>query len=158
MHGNTKHGLRNSRPYYIWRGLKVRCSNPNNPDWGEYGGRGISYDTKWESFKGFWEDMQEGYSEDLILDRIDPNGSYTKENCRWVDYYLSAINKNTPINNTSGITGVHWDARTSKWRARISVKGVRKHLGNFDKYEDAVSARKEAELKYFNQTFGNDAI
>ena len=152
---NKKHGLRNTRQYYIWRGMKARCSNTKNPNYDGYGGRGIAYDPKWETFEGFWEDMSEGYSDDLELDRIDPNGNYCKENCRWVDSYMSAINKNTPVNNTSGITGVHFDTKTNKWMARISVKGVRKHLGNFDTLEEAVTARKQAELDYFNENFGN---
>lgn len=153
---NKKHGLRNTRQYYIWRGLKVRCGNSNSPIWENYGKRGITYDPKWENFEGFWEDMGEGYSDDLTLDRIDPNGNYTKENCRWANKYVQAINKNTPINNTSGVTGVHWNKDSKKWRVRISVDGCRLCLGEYADLEEAVRIRKEAEMEYFGETFGND--
>ena len=83
MHGNTKHGMKGTRIYSIWTGMKTRCLNKNHTWFKHYGGRGIKVCEKWLNFVGFYEDMRKNYSKDLTLDRIDPSGNYCKENCRW---------------------------------------------------------------------------
>lgn len=88
----TTHGMRHTRPYTIWKNMKARCNNSNNPDYHLYGGRGIIYDPKWQTFEGFWEDMKEEYQEKLSLDRIDSNGNYEFKNCRWTTFEQQANN------------------------------------------------------------------
>lgn len=140
------HGMSGSRPYRIWGLLKSRC---NDDPRGYYGDRGISYPSKWETFEGFWEDMSEGYSDELTLDRIDVNGDYCKENCRWVEHSLQQFNKRKYKRNTSGRTGVKLDKKSGKWVAEINVNKKRIHLGLFELFEDAVKAREQAEFVYF---------
>ena len=99
----TTHGMTNTRQYKIFIDMKIRCDDKGFEG---YGGRGISYDPKWITFEGFWEDMSEGYADNLTLDRIDPNGNYTKENCRWITKTLQTRNRRKYPNNKTGVTGV----------------------------------------------------
>lgn len=79
----AKHNMHTTSTYTIWRGIKKRCNLPSHPSYRWYGGQGISYDPKWETFLGFLEDMGERPGE-MTIDRINPALNYTKENCRWV--------------------------------------------------------------------------
>lgn len=90
--GNYIHGMVYTRPHRAYWNMRKRCDNPKNKSYPDYGGRGITYCEKWSTFQGFWEDMQEGYADDLTLDRIDVNGNYCKENCRWVSKKVQANN------------------------------------------------------------------
>lgn len=128
-----------------------RCYNPKEAGYCDYGERGIIVCDRWnESFWNFLEDMGERPA-GFVIDRIDPNGNYCPENCRWVDRSLSSFNTRKAKNNTSGRTGVYWFDRVSKWVAAIFVEKKQKHLGYFDTYEGAVAAREKAEITYFGE-------
>lgn len=77
--------------------MKRRCNSPKRKEYKYYGARGISYDPKWETFAGFWEDMQNGYSDVMTIDRIDNDGNYTKSNCRWILLKDNAAIKRTNV-------------------------------------------------------------
>lgn len=87
---NTKHGFRlygnMPRIYKTWLHMKDRCKNPNNKSFALYGGRGITICEEWDSdFVAFYEwAMRNGYSEELEIDRIDCDGNYGSDNCRFV--------------------------------------------------------------------------
>ena len=98
----TKHGhlLRgNKSPTYMsWASMKARTTNPNNPAWPDYGGRGILLCARWLEFKNFLADMGER-PKDTTLDRIDNKGNYEVTNCRWADKKTQRGNQRKVISN-----------------------------------------------------------
>lgn len=118
MHGNYKHG----RPpeYKIWCGMKYRCYNESSPDYKRYGGRGIKMSDRWlgpDGFINFLEDMgprpsgtYESGKSKYSIDRIDVNGDYAPDNCRWTDNTVQCNNKRN--NHTiDGVTLAEWGRR-----------------------------------------------
>lgn len=140
------HGKSKDPIYRRWASMKRRCNNEENM---VYGGKGISYDPRWELFENFYEDMAEGFSEELEIDRIDVKKGYYKENCRWVTHNENNYNKNKQPNNTSGKTGVCLTRNGSKYRAYIMVNRKQIALGIYVSFEEAVEARKRGEIKYY---------
>ena len=92
---NTTHGMRNTRLYTIWHSMKGRIHYATTNSYDRYGGRGIKICPEWESdFPSFAKWAQEnGYNDKLTLDRIDPDGDYCPENCRWATWKDQARNK-----------------------------------------------------------------
>lgn len=81
-HGHHRAGAQ-TRAYTSWVNMKNRCTNPNLPQWQDWGGRGISFDPRWDFFQNFLDDMGEP-PPGTSLDRYpDNDGNYCKENCRW---------------------------------------------------------------------------
>lgn len=90
-----KHGLSQTRIHYIWRAMKDRCYNPNNSHYYLYGGRGITICNEWlNDFMSFYNwSMNNGYSENLTIDRIENDKSYSPNNCRWATDIVQSNNK-----------------------------------------------------------------
>lgn len=89
------HGYSRTRLYRIWQAMKTRCYNKRNKFYSCYGDRGIRVCEEWEhDFLSFrtWA-LENGYSENLSIDRIDVDGNYEPSNCRWADSHTQNINK-----------------------------------------------------------------
>ena len=116
-HGNTKscgcqrrnkfrtHGKSNTRLYEIWTDMKQRCLNSNQKTYKYYGGRGITICQEWiNDFMSFYDwSLENGYQDKLTIDRIDVNGGYEPNNCRWVT--METQLRNTRRNHFVEING-----------------------------------------------------
>ena len=97
-HPSYKHGFtinhKLSRLYKIWIGIKTRVNNPKNKDFNYYGGRGIKICHEWNDYVAFMKwSLENGYNDNLQIDRKDSNADYCPANCRWVDRYTNIMNR-----------------------------------------------------------------
>lgn len=90
----TVHGGSKTRLHNIWKGMRQRCQYEGHTKYWNYGGRGIKVCEDWQTFPAFryWA-LANGYEETLTLDRIDCDGNYAPDNCRWVSYKLQNLNR-----------------------------------------------------------------
>lgn len=128
------------RTYNVWSNLVRRCNDPNNNRYSEYGDRGISVCERWaepppHGYNNFTEDM--GLAPvGLTLDRIDNDGNYELNNCRWVDYYVQANNRS----NNRHLTYNGETMTLTQWARHAGIKTatLEKRLSLGWSVEDAI--------------------
>lgn len=148
----TTHGMSNTGTYYSYNGMLTRCYNKQSEKYEIYGERGITVCGEWlESFENFYRDMGEK-PKGMSLERVDVNGNYCKENCKWDTFSNQAFNQRKRKDNISGRVGV--SNHNGKYLARLYKDKICYTLYYGESYEDAVKAREEAELKYYGYTKG----
>ena len=155
-HGGCKADNRD-RLYGIWSSMRSRCNRKSSKSYSDYGGRGIRVCDEWNDYSAFrtWA-YENGYDKDApqwkcTLDRIDTNGNYEPNNCRWVSESVQMFNRRRKKSKT-GIRGVYYRERDKKYYAMISKDYKQIYLGKYDRVEDAVAVRHEAEVRYYGTT------
>lgn len=145
------HGMKDSKEYDIWSKMKARCQKQTDKSFHRYGGRGISFDPRWESFESFYEDMGPRPSQRHTLERIDNNGNYCKENCRWATYVEQGRNKG----NNRLITHDGTTMCLSEWAevSTVTAQHLRGRIRDGWGFNAAISApvgmkRKEAAKRW----------
>ena len=130
---NRKHNLTNTRLYNTWSKLKDRVFNLKSKDYYNYGGRGITICDEWKNdFKSFYDwAMKNEYSDELSIDRIDNDGNYCPENCRWTTPTIQSRNRRIRKNSKTGYKGVCYRKGRNKYTAQICVDKKFIHLGSF---------------------------
>lgn len=116
---SATHRMFGTRIYRIWRHIKNRCLNKKEDNYKHYGGRGIKVCEEWLQFEPFmaWA-LSHGYADNLTIDRIDVNGNYTPENCRWASVQEQHYNKR----NTRFIVFNGEKRSIAEWANIIGVK------------------------------------
>lgn len=156
-----KHGMSKTRPYHIWQNMKHRCFYEKHGSYKDYGGNGITVCDRWKnSFKNFWEDMKDGYSDKLEIDRIDGSDDYKPSNCRWATSQQQKQNKRKKDNTSSKYKGVDYKyshykgekrIRPRPWLCRIALSGKTFNIGYFENEIDAGVAYDSVAMQLFGE-------
>jgi len=140
-----RHGMRNTSEYVCWRHMKQRCNDPSNATYKYYGGKGITVCDRWlNSFTNFYQDMGRKPSSKHSIDRIDNNGNYEPNNCRWLTAVQQSMNKGMRRNSSAIYPGVRRNKLTNKWRVYFRNK----YIGTFVNQKEAIQKKKLAEEEY----------
>ena len=140
---HVKHGLRKHPLYRFWANMKQRCYNPNGPKYHLWGGKGVRVCEEWRNdFIAFrdWA-MANGWQQGLTIDRINSDGDYCPENCRWVDSATQAANRSVRKNTKTGVLGVRPHRKSYQWF--VHAWGMRILHGGYKTIQAAAQARNE---------------
>jgi hypothetical protein len=126
----TKHGGRQTRLYQIFKGMSQRCYNENSPAYQYYGGKGVFICDEWKNDFAVFREWAEGngYTESMSIDRINPNGNYCPENCRWTSMQKQQNNKLNSafiIINEEKLTIAEWAENNKTNKATLYSKFYR---------------------------------
>lgn len=138
------HGYSRTKLGNVFEGMKQRCNNPKNKNYEKYGGRGIKICTEWlnDPKKFFDWAIKNGYKEGLSIDRIDVNGNYEPDNCRWADNETQCLNQRIRKDNKTGHKGIYYSEGV--YRVQIRRNKKRYYFGSYKTLPEAVKVLEEA--------------
>jgi len=142
----TKHGGSGKASYNTWRAMMRRCYNQSDKDYPKYGGRGVTVCSAWHTYTVFIKAMGEPTG-NQTLDRVDPYGDYTPDNCRWASLTAQARNKRAKPGK-SGHRGVYALA-DGKWLAAITANRKKYYGKSRSTVEAALADREQLEQFYW---------
>jgi hypothetical protein len=122
----------------VWIDMKRRCDNPNRIAYKDYGGRGIKVCEEWDNDYMLFKEwaLNNGYSEKLLLDRINNDGNYEPSNCKFVNRFESELNK-----RKNGLNNIRF--YRNKHEVSMRRYGVYFYVGIYNNIYDAITARNE---------------
>lgn len=154
------HGGRRTRLYGIWTGMKTRCYDKNCRSYINYGGRGIKLTAEWLGEKGFhnfreWA-LNNGYSDTLTIDRIDVNGDYCPNNCRWTtteqQAYNTTASRYITINGVTK-TAAEWEKETGIKSGTIRYRIDKMHLTPEEAIQRPLTPSNKKYIEYKGEQF-----
>lgn len=130
----NQHSYKNLYSRYV--DMKCRCYNKNNCNYKHYGARGIKVCNEWlgkNGYKNFekWA-LENGYKKELSLDKIDNDGNYSPDNCRWTTKRIQNINKRPPVSNTSGFVGICKHPCGNRYYGSVKINNKAHYTGMSD--------------------------
>lgn len=144
---NTVHGhsMNSSRIYVTWANMKRRCINPRGKEKRIY--KNIELFAGWYDFVSFlnWS-MQNGYTDEVTIDRINPSLGYCPENCRFADYSTQSANRKITGKNKSGYIGISFEK--GSWVAKVQWRKIKYYLGRFNDPKEAAIVRDSYVIKH----------
>ena len=128
----------------IYQGIKQRCYNSKRPNYKYYGGRGIVICDEWLcNPKAFYDwSMANGYADDLTIDRIDVNGNYSPENCKWSTTKEQSLNKRSWSN--TDFAGITYDQKNRRYRVYLRYQ----YLGSRRSLQEAIDLRNQRDRRH----------
>lgn len=149
-HGEGSRLNGESREYRAWVGMLTRCYNDHNRKYRIYGGRGITVCDRWKtSYVDFLNDLGRCPPR-FSLDRIDVNGDYAPNNCRWATASIQAFNKRPKRRAVNLPTGIV-PKKYGRYQAVIGASGKLINLGSFGNVDAAIATRHRAEIEFYGQ-------
>jgi hypothetical protein len=123
---NLHHGLTNTPEFHIWVDMRKRCTNPKSTSYANYGGRGITVCDRWQTFEQFLADMGQRPTPLHMIERLNNNGNYEPDNCKWATRDEQAYNKRNNI--TFEYQGRIWTTKDVSLVTGLKLAAVRKRV------------------------------